>query len=129
MPNHVHLVVATEGAALADIFRDMKRHTARAVMAAIEANAGESRKEWMLWLMERAGKQGGRNEHRQFWQHDNHPIELVTQSFFDQKLEYLHMNPVKAGFVEKAEHWAWSSARNYAGRNRIGPLDLVFAGW
>ena len=32
-----------------------------------------------------------------------------------QKLEYMHNNPVKRGYVDEAVHWRYSSARNYAG--------------
>ena len=30
-----------------------------------------------------------------------------------QKAEYIHFNPVKRGYVDRAEHWLYSSARNY----------------
>lgn len=108
-----------------DILRDMKRHTAKRLLEAVAAHPGESRKEWLLWMFERATAKEG----NQFWQHDNHPIELVTQPFFDQKLDYLHQNPIQAGFVTEPHHWHWSSARNYADRATVGPLELVFAGW
>ncbi len=43
-----------------------------------------------------------------------------------QKLSYIHQNPVKRGYVDKPEHWRWSSARNYAGQDNL--LD-VFMDW
>ena len=125
MPSHVHLIISTEKDAMQDILRDFKRHTARTLLEAIAQHPGESRKEWLLWMFERASIK----EKHQFWQHDNHPIELVTQLFFDQKIGYIHDNPVKAGFVEQSHHWHWSSARNYADRALVGPLPLVYAGW
>ena len=42
----------------------------------------------------------------------------------DQKLYYIHNNPVEAGFVENAEEWLFSSARDYSGRK--GLLDICF---
>ena len=33
-----------------------------------------------------------------------------------QKLEYIHLNPVKPGFVDEPEHWRYSSARNDQGK-------------
>jgi len=33
-----------------------------------------------------------------------------------QKVEYIHHNPVKRGYVDNAEHWRYSSARNYLGK-------------
>ncbi len=47
------------------------------------------------------------------WQDGFHPIAIESKKFFLQKLGYIHENPVKKGFVEKAEHWKYSSARNY----------------
>jgi hypothetical protein len=42
----------------------------------------------------------------------------------DQKLDYIHNNPVQEGLVEIAEEYLYSSARNYAGKR--GLLDVVF---
>jgi REP element-mobilizing transposase RayT len=127
MSSHVHLVIGSSDVPLSDIMRDMKKFTAKNITEAIKSHPGESRKEWMLWMFEREGKRN--NQRYQFWQQHNQPIELYTQPFFDQKLEYLHQNPVKAGFVQEAHHWSWSSARNYANRELIGPLEIVFGGW
>jgi len=52
---------------------------------------------------------------RQFWQEGSHPIVVDMPNIFDQKLEYIHYNPVARGYVERPEHWCYSSARNYAG--------------
>jgi hypothetical protein len=43
-----------------------------------------------------------------------------------QKLDYIHQNPVKRGYVDLAEHWRYSSARNYAGQDGLLP---VFMDW
>jgi hypothetical protein len=40
-----------------------------------------------------------------------------------QKLEYIHQNPVKAGFVEKPEDYLYSSARNYYGIKGLIDID------
>ena len=125
MPSHVHLIIGTEGKPMSDIMRDMRRHTSKTITKAIADNPVESRKAWLLWMLGREGKRNPNNEQYQFWQQDNHPIELRTGPFMTQKLDYLHRNPVVAGFVEEPHHWSWSSARNYANPNVIGPLDLV----
>jgi putative transposase len=61
----------------------------------------------------------------QFWTQDNHPIELSTNEILDQKFEYLHLNPVAAGFVDQPEAWLYSSARDYAGVAK-GVIDLNY---
>ncbi len=56
MTNHVHLIIGSQNLPMQDILRDMKRHTAKAILKAIEENIQESRKDWMLWMFKRAGK-------------------------------------------------------------------------
>ncbi len=57
----------------------------------------------------------GNVKYRQFWQQNNQPIELWSDKVITEKLNYIHNNPVEAGFVEEAHHWKYSSAKNYAG--------------
>ena len=47
------------------------------------------------------------------WKADYHPVALKTDQWFNEKMDYLHYNPVRKGFVEKPEHWKYSSARNW----------------
>ncbi|MGZ3753527.1 MAG: transposase [Mucilaginibacter sp.] len=105
MSNHVHLIIGTHGQPMEDILRDIKRHTSKKIVKAISENIRESRKEWMLPLFEQAGKCNPNNEHFQFWQQGNHPIELWSNAVIDQKLNYLHDNPVTAGWVDEPEHY------------------------
>ncbi|OOQ61016.1 REP-associated tyrosine transposase [Mucilaginibacter pedocola] len=113
MSNHVHLIISTEKGNLSDIFRDMKRHTSKAILKAIEENAQESRREWMLWMFKRAGQHNPNNEVYQFWQQNNHPIELSTNEMMQQRLDYLHNNPVESGCVEYPPEYLYSSAKDY----------------
>jgi putative transposase len=56
-----------------------------------------------------AGLRNNRSLH-QVWTDDNHAEEIWSRKFFDQKLNYIHMNPVTAGWVHEPEHWRYSSA-------------------
>jgi len=115
MSNHVHLIIGTRGEEMQNILRDMKRHTSKQLLKAIENNPHESRTEWMLWMFKRAGKRNPNNEKYQFWQQHNNPIELFPPEMTRQKLDYVHNNPVEAGFVEQPWEYLYSSARNYQG--------------
>ena len=116
MSNHVHLVVSTEDIPLENIMRDLKKHTAKTIIKSIEENPQESRKEWMLWMFERAGKKNSNNSKYQFWQQHNQPEELTTKAFnIDTAINYIHENPVKTGFVSRAEDYPYSSAVDFAG--------------
>ena len=67
----------------------------------------------MLEIFFQAAKDKGRGNRYKVWQEGFHPIAIDTGDFFQQKLDYLHENPVRKGFVEKPEQWRSSSARNY----------------
>ena len=126
MTNHVHLIVSSRDKPLDGIMRDHKRHTSGLLKAAIEKDVAESRREWMLELFGRSGKENSNNSSFQLWQQHNRPIELWSRDVIQQKLAYIHNNPVKAGFVEKGEDWIWSSARDYAGiRGMLEGLVLI----
>ncbi|MGI8600088.1 MAG: hypothetical protein ACR2KB_12620 [Chitinophagaceae bacterium] len=49
---------------------------------------------------------------------------MISNKFKDQKLDYIHNNPVEAGFVDIPEEYRYSSARDYAGGKGI--LDVAF---
>ncbi|PZP50497.1 MAG: transposase [Pseudopedobacter saltans] len=115
MTSHVHLIIGTNNQSLDSIMRDFKSYTSRELRKSIQNNSFESRKEWILWMMKRAGLKNGNNKDFQFWQQRNHPIELSKFDIMKQKLDYLHNNPVVEGFVDKAEEYLYSSARDYYG--------------
>ena len=123
MTNHVHLIIGTKGQNMEDILRDFKSFTSRELKEMIKNNNQESRKEWMVWMMERAGKKNSNNNDWQLWQQHNQPIEIKDHIMFEQKLAYIHNNPVEAGFVAEPQHWLFSSAADYSGMK--GLIDIV----
>jgi putative transposase len=114
MTNHTHLIMRTENQIrISDIVRDLKKFTSKQIVEAISTNPKESRKGWLLWMFERAGRRNMNNEINQFWQQNNHPIELNTDEKLKQRLNYLHENPVKAGIVFEPQNYVYSSATDY----------------
>jgi len=51
----------------------------------------------------------------QLWQEGVHPELIQGVDMMRQKIEYIHQNPVKRGYVDEAVHWRYSSARDYIG--------------
>jgi hypothetical protein len=88
----------------------MKKFTSKMIIDSISNNEQESRKEWMLAIFKNAGNYNSNNTDYQFWQQDNRPIELWSYEVIQQKLTYIHNNPVVKGYVDRAEYWKWSSA-------------------
>ncbi|GGK78434.1 transposase [Rufibacter glacialis] len=126
MSSHVHAIVGTKGEnALEGILRDLKKYTAKTILQAIAENPQESRKAWMLWMFERAGRSNPNNQHFQFWQQHNHPIALNTNFLLEQKLRYIHQNPVEAGIVREPQEYLYSSAIDYAGGKGLVEVILI----
>ena len=123
MPSHVHFVFRSANGKPMELLRDFKRHTAKKIIKAIENNPQESRKEWLLWMMKRAGKKAGNVSIYKFWQHHNKPIELWTDKVIKQKIDYIHNNPIASGFVTNAVDWKYSSARNFQDDHTILQID------
>ena len=72
-----------------------------------------------------AGKKNGNNSKYQFWQQHNQPIELSVKAFdIDTHIDYIHNNPVEAGFVDRPEHYLYSSAVDFVPM-AIGRKGLV----
>lgn len=108
LENHLHLVASSS-----QIGRDIQRfksYTARRIIDRLEA-LGAGRLLNLLSLFKRAHKTQSRF---QLWEEGSHPQRIETEEVMLQKLDYIHNNPVKRGFVDRPEHWRWSSASNYA---------------
>jgi putative transposase len=75
-------------------------------------------------MLKRAGEKSSNVSNYQFWQHNNKPIELWSPHVIEQKADYIHNNPVEAGFVAEPQHWKYSSAIDYCGGK--GLVDILF---
>lgn len=125
MPTHLHAILWPEiGVNLSDVTRDFKRYTSREISR--EANHQNAME--FIDVFKRA-----RNENRaqevstyQVWQEGSHPEAIFTEKFARQKIDYIHMNPVRAGLVKMAEEWPCSSARAYLlGEDTYPPTNLL----
>ena len=113
MSNHLHMVAnCNEPFQLKDVIRDFKRHTVKTIIDQI-INKPESRREWMLREFEAAADKTDRNKTYKFWKSGNHAIELFTEKFVWEKINYIHNNPVKEKYVKNPQEWLYSSASNY----------------
>lgn len=110
MPNHAHYIVSAEPPKrLSNIMRDFNRYTSQKITYLLE----ETQRTDILALLRIAAFQEGRGNQYKVWQDGFHPIAIDMSNFFEEKLNYLHDNPVRKGFVERPEDWRYSSARNY----------------
>jgi REP element-mobilizing transposase RayT len=119
LDNHVHFVASADN--LSQIIKDFKSYTAREI---IKTAKSEERK-WLLNQFEFYKKKYKKDSEYQVWQEGFHPQMVTREEVFKQKVEYIHNNPVKRGFVEQAEHWVYSSAKNYICDKGHIEIDLI----
>ena len=125
MSNHIHLIAnAEESFLLKDTIRDFKKFTSKKIIAQIQ-NETESRREWMLKLFEDEAEPSKRHKYYKFWQEGNHAIELFSEKFVWDKINYIHNNPVEAGLVKQAHEWVYSSASNYLDLESIIEVERI----
>ena len=113
LENHLHLVVQS-----GQLDRDMARfksYTSRCLIRYL-AEHNVSRVLEQLAFYKKAHKN---DRAYQFWQEGVHPEWIQSDDMMRQKVEYIHENPVKRGYVDKAEHWRYSSARDYLGSDGL----------
>jgi REP element-mobilizing transposase RayT len=120
MTNHIHMVANVTDGSLGDVLRDFKTYTSKELFKLIKENEQESRRDWMLHAFERAGKYNPLNKNHQFWQNGNYPVLLYSPAVIDQKIDYIHDNPVRAGFVGSPHEFWYSSA------NADSPLKMSY---
>ncbi len=109
MSNHIHLIFSTDNGHSADNFlRDFKKWTTRLINKELD---NEPRRYIRNLLKTSVFKK--RKNNIQIWQPNNFSEIVQSRYFFKQKLEYIHMNPIKRGYVSKPEDWVYSSARNW----------------
>jgi len=100
------------------LLRDFKKFTATRILDLLQ-NSPESRREWILERLHKATFSHTRNKNYQVWQAGNHAEEIYSEKFLWSKLDYIHLNPVRSGFVAKASDYVYSSASNYIHGNGV----------
>jgi len=106
MPNHFHAICSHAGNDLSSVMRDLKKYTARIVVQKLES---EGRNTWLTAMRRASGHESG----TRVWDESFHPEQVHSEPFFQQKLDYLHNNPVRAGYVNDPCEWKYSSAAFY----------------
>ena len=120
LENHIHFIAS--GDDLSKEVGDFKSYTARRIIDYL----GERHVHTLLDGLEYHRAKHKSDRPFQLWQEGSHPKVIESEAMMRQKLEYIHNNPVKRGYVSDPTHWRYSSARNYA---RIESLVSVTTDW
>ena len=116
LENHLHLIVQSP-----QLNKDMTRFksfTAKKLLDYLKLNRVQTILE-QLAFYKKAHKT---DRQYQFWQEGIHPELIQNETMMLQKIESIHYNPVKWGYVDQAVHWRYSSARNY--EDEVGLLEI-----
>ena len=124
MPTHCHAVLwPEEGVSESDVMRDFKRFTSRSISK--EALRQGDQLLLGVFAAARADNRAQDISQYQVWQDDSHAEAIFTLKFAEQKIGYIHANPVRAGLVNAPEEWPYSSARAYLCGEETYPLTDV----
>ena len=108
MPDHMHLLTNQPNTS-AEVLRYTKGITARRVIDYLKENNYQSS------LDKLQHEEWKRKHSYSLWQEEKNVLPIFSEAMFMQKVNYIHMNPVRADFVEKATDYRWSSARIWHG--------------
>jgi REP element-mobilizing transposase RayT len=109
MLDHTH-VITDSNRKIKDVLRFLNGVSAKRILDYLKENGYESslRK---LRIQERGDK------HKySVYQHHPNAFEIYGEDTMMQKVNYIHMNPVRAGLVERPEDYRFSSARLWQGK-------------
>ncbi|MEQ9297006.1 MAG: transposase [Cyclobacteriaceae bacterium] len=124
MSNHWHAILSSDSLTLEDIMRDMKKFVSKQLINLVKSS-NESRKVWILKKFEFAADRVEKGVNYKVWKDGYHPVHLSSNEMIEQKLDYIHENPVKAGLVYEPEHYVYSSSRDYAGLSGLIALQML----
>jgi REP element-mobilizing transposase RayT len=117
MENHLHAIASSEE--LSKEIGHFKSFTARSIVDFLKKRSAIP----LLSRLEALKLPHKDNSTYQVWQEGSHPQLIADEKMMNQKIHYLHNNPVRRGYVDKAADWRYSSARSYEGKR--GLIDVV----
>jgi putative transposase len=95
---------------LTELLGRFKSVTSKKFIKEIKDNPQESRRDWLLYQFNYFANKNSQYDEYHLWQYTNHPTELFSNNVILQKVNYIHENPVRAGIVNDAATYIYSSA-------------------
>jgi REP element-mobilizing transposase RayT len=113
LENHLHCIASSPE--LSKEIGDFKSFTARKIIDLLQEKSVRT----ILKQLRHAKARHKTDREYQLWQEGSHPKIMENEEVMRQKLDYIHLNPVKRGYVDRPEDWRYSSARSYVGREGL----------
>lgn len=120
LENHLHFIADSQSDLAQDV-ASFKSFTARRITEVLSEKGRKYLLDQLHW-----GKMPHKHDRmHQVWQEGSHPQQIADEAMLRQKLEYMHYNPVRRGYVDDPRHWRYSSARDYAGAEGLIRLKAI----
>jgi hypothetical protein len=114
MPDHLHFIVFLQDGQLT---RLLARYKPAVTVKLYNLSSQAGRQKECDWLTAKG--------HRELWQDGKYSLPLYSRQWIDEKLNYIHNNPVRCGFVENPADYLWSSFVAYHPElNREPPVPV-----
>ena len=117
MEDHLHLIASSDH--LSEEIGDFKSFTARRIIDFLK----ERNAQHILGQLAFHKLRYKKDRIYQVW---HHPQLIQSEDMMRQKVEYIHHNPVRRGYVDDPTHWRYSSGRDYAGQPGLLDVTLVW---
>ena len=109
LENHLHLLISSDD--LAKTVSKFKSFTAKELLKLLQKQNVRTVLEQLAFYK----KQHKTDTEYQVWQEGYAPKLIGSEKMMLERINYIHQNPVKRGYVDEAKHWRYSSARDYEG--------------
>ena len=119
MPNHIHLILSSKR--LSNLMRSFKSHTARKMID----NLMNEKNDIVLNKLRCLKMNSKVQSEYQLWQEGFHPKLIISDKEFQQKLDYIHTNPIRNEYIDEPQKWKYSSYNNYYGGDKIMEIDVL----
>lgn len=116
LENHLHLIISSDD--IAKTMRKFKAHTAKEILKLLQENNVTTILEQLAFYKKAHKKETT----YQLWQEGIQPKLIGSDTMMIEKINYIHQNPVKRGYIDEAKHWRYSSARDY--EDEIGLIEV-----
>jgi REP element-mobilizing transposase RayT len=111
MSNHIHMIASRNSEDdLTELLGRFKSVTSKKFIKEINNNAQESRRDWLLYQFNYFANKNSQYDEFHIWQYTNHPTVLFSNNVIQQKVNYIHENPLRAGIVNDITAYIYSSA-------------------
>ena len=120
LENHLHMVVQSSD--LQKSMTSFKQHTAKQILEMLKRENVTTILEQLAFYK----KAHHREKSYQVWEEGFQPKLIQSDVMMKSKIDYIHHNPVKRGYVDEAKHWRYSSAKDYEGLDGLIGVDRLW---